>query len=98
MKPGASYEPLDSQSGPYKLLSEAGRSADWDISYEKLRLPVLVITGLQDHVFREPDDIDELFSRIPYGKRIEMADAGHLIPAERPEKLADAILNFAGEI
>ena len=98
LKSDASYEPLDKQSGPYKLLSEAGRSADWDISYEKLQLPVLVVTGLQDHVFREPNDIIELFSRIPHGKRIEMADAGHLIPAERPEKLADIILNFAGGI
>ena len=98
LKPDASYEPLDRQSGPYKLLSEAGRSADWGISYEKLQLPVMVITGLQDHVFREPDDIDELFSRIPHGKRIEMADAGHLIPAERPHQLADIILHFVEEL
>ena len=95
LKPDASYEPLDRESGPYKLLSEAGRSADWDVPYEKIEVPVLVVTGLQDHVFREPDDIGELFARLPNGKRIDIADAGHLIPAERPNELADLILTFA---
>jgi pimeloyl-ACP methyl ester carboxylesterase len=95
LKPGTPYEPIDRKSGPYKLLSEAGRSADWDIPIEKIEVPVCVITGLQDHVFREPDDIDELFSRFSDGRRIEIADAGHLIPAERPHKLADICLTFA---
>ena len=86
---------LDQAGGPYKLLSEAGRSADWDVVYENIEVPVLVVTGLQDHVFREPDAIDHLFSRLPKGRKIDFADAGHLIPAERPEKLADTILTFA---
>jgi pimeloyl-ACP methyl ester carboxylesterase len=95
LKSDASYEPLDRASGPYKLLSEAGRSADWDVPYEKIDVPVLVVTGLQDHVFREPDAIEELFSRLHGGHKIDFADAGHLIPAERPEKLADTIMSFA---
>ena len=98
LKPNTAYKPLSRESGPYKLLSEAGRSADWDIPYEKVDLPVLVITGLQDHVFREPDNIEQLFSRLPSGSKIDFADAGHLIPAERPEKLADTILTFAKEL
>lgn len=96
LKPGASYDPLDRESGPYKLLSEAGRSADWDLPYDKIDRPVLVITGLQDHIFQEAGDIEELFARLPKGTLTEFADAGHLIPAERPEKLADAILTFTG--
>jgi 3-oxoadipate enol-lactonase len=38
------------------LLANAG-SADWDLRYEDLTLPVLVMTGLQDHVFLDHDRI-----------------------------------------
>lgn len=98
LKSDTVYQPLNRASGPYKLLSEAGRTADWDLPYESLSLPILVITGLQDHVFLEKDVVDELFSRLPRGKRIDMPDTGHLIPAERPEALAEALLNFTEEL
>ena len=92
------YQPLDKQSGTYKLLAEAGRSADWAIDYHALVLPTLVITGLQDHVFLEPDVVSELSAQLPHAQRIDMPDAGHLIPMERPEALTTHLLNFAKEI
>ena len=93
-----SYEPLALDSGNYKLLAEAGRSADWEIPYESLHLPVLVITGLQDRVFLDPNDVEALFARLPHARRVDMHDAGHLIPAERPEALAGALIDFAMEL
>ena len=98
IKPEAKYAPLASDSGHYKLLAEAGREADWDLPYGQLELPVLVITGLQDHVFLEADIVEELFRRLPRGKRVDLPDAGHLIPAEQPEKLTALLLSFAKEI
>jgi len=98
LKPDPAYKPIDPESGAYKLLAEAGRTADWDLPYEKLDLPTRVITGLQDHVFLDRDDVERLFSRLPRAQRIDMCDAGHLIPAERPEALADALLTFAKEL
>jgi pimeloyl-ACP methyl ester carboxylesterase len=92
------YASLSPESGHYKLLAEAGREADWDLPYERLDLPVLVITGLQDHVFLEPDVVDDLFSKLPRGQRVDMPDAGHLIPAERPEALVDSLLSFTKEV
>ena len=96
--PDADYTALSPGSGHYKLLSEAGRHADWDIPYEKLRLPTLVITGLQDHVFLEKETVDALFARIPDGRRFDMPAAGHLIPAEQPAALAETLISFAKEI
>jgi pimeloyl-ACP methyl ester carboxylesterase len=98
LKSDFSYQPLDPESGPYKLLAEAGRTADWDLPYERLDLPVLVITGLQDHVFLEVNIVEDLYSRLPQRRRVDMFDAGHLIPAERPEALADKLLSFAKEV
>jgi pimeloyl-ACP methyl ester carboxylesterase len=95
LKPGP-YQPLAPDSGHYQLLANAG-SADWDLPYEDLALPVLVITGLQDHVFLDQDDVNRLFARLPEARRLNMADAAHLLPAERPEALASALLDFARE-
>jgi len=89
---------LSPESGHYKLLAEAGREADWDLPYERLDLPVLVITGLQDHVFLERDVVETLFARIPDGRRADMPAAGHLIPSEQPEAFAEVLISFAKEI
>ena len=92
------YSALAPDSGHYKLLSEAGRDADWNVAYDRLDLPTLVITGLQDHVFLERDVVDSLFAKIPDGRRIDMPAAGHLIPSEQPEALAEFLISFAKEI
>ena len=78
--------------------AEAGREADWDLPYERLDLPVLIVTGLQDHVFLEKDVVNDLFSRLPRGRQVDIPDAGHLIPAERPEVLVDCLLSFVKEV
>jgi len=57
-----------------------------------------VVTGLEDHVFLETEIVDELFSRLPDGRRVDMSDAGHLIPAEQPEALVVTLLSFAKEV
>ena len=98
LKPNVTYQPLDPDSGHFKLLAEAGRTSNWNLPYEKLEIPTLVITGLEDHVFQEPDIVDDLFSRIPNGRRVDMPDAGHLIPAEKPEALADILVSYAEEV
>lgn len=98
LKQDPSYAALDSDSGHYKLLAQAGRTADWDLPYEELSLPMLVITGLQDHVFLETEAVAELFERLPRAKRLDMPEAGHLIPGEQPEALCEALLAFAGEV
>lgn len=94
----ADYAALQPDSGHYKLLADAGRNSDWNIPYEQLTLPTLVITGSQDHVFLEKDVVDSLYDRIPHGRRVDMPEAGHLIPAEQPEALAATLISFAKEI
>ncbi len=98
LKTGGTYQPIDKDSGHYKLLAEAGRTSNWNLPYEKLEVPTLIITGLEDHVFLERDIVDDLFSQIPNGRRVDMPDAGHLIPAEKPEELSDILLTFAKEV
>jgi len=92
-----SYSSLGKDAGHYNLLSNAGK-ANWDLPYEDLTLPVLSITGLQDRVFLDHADVNKLSARIPNAERIDMANAAHLLPAERPAELTEALLTFAGRV
>lgn len=89
----APYEAIDPAHGHMNLMRNSV-SADWDVPYEQLTLPVLVITGLQDRVFLDVDVVEKLAARLPKVERTEWADAGHLLPQERPEKLVHALAAF----
>ncbi len=89
----APYEPLDPGHGHYNLLANSTR-ADWDLPYERLDLPTLVMTGLQDRVFFDRDDVEALYARLPRARRTELRNAGHLIPVERPGLTIEALLDF----
>lgn len=91
------YRPIDRSSGTYNLLAHAGE-ADWNLDYEAIDMPVLVITGLQDRVFYNEADVAALAARMPDARRLDMGDAGHLIPAERPNALALALQDFARDL
>ncbi len=93
----APYEPLDPDHGHMNLMTHS-TGADWDVPYEKLTLPVHVITGLQDRVFLDQGDVEALYARLPDATREEWDDTGHLIPQERPEKLADALAAFGDRL
>lgn len=96
--PDTDYTRLEPENGYYKLLAEAGRTSDWELLYNKLDIPTLVISGLQDHVFLDLDVVTRLLGQLPRSTHIELADAGHLIPLECPEPLALILKNFAGEL
>lgn len=91
------YVPLPRESGTYKLLA-GGPGADWDLPYEQLTMPVLVLSGLQDHVFYKADVVAGLTARMPNATRVDVADAGHLLPVEKPEAVTEALLEFTGRI
>jgi len=91
------YTPIDRESGLYRLL-KSGERVDWDLPYETLTLPVLNVTGLQDRMFLNRDDVAALLARLPDARAVEMPEAGHLIPMEQPRALAGHLLAFAEEV
>lgn len=88
------YQPMDRADGLYRLL-EGSLATDWNFPWEKLKLPVLSMTGLHDRIFRVAADVEELSARVPGLQRVEFRDAGHLIPIERPQAFTRALLEFA---
>jgi 3-oxoadipate enol-lactonase len=91
---GEPFAPMEAGDGLLRLM-EGSLETDWDFPYDKLRMPVLVMTGLHDRVFRVEQDVAALAARIPKRRELVFADAGHLIPVERPEKFTQALLEFA---
>lgn len=94
---GEPYQPVDPDDGGYRLMVES-TATDWDFPWQSLSVPVLLTVGAHDRVFYVADDVDELAARIPNVTRIDFADAGHLIPAERPDAFAMTLLEFGGTI
>lgn len=94
---GEPYAPIDPSDGGYRLMVES-TATDWDFPWDSLTPPVLLTVGAHDRVFYVADDVDELAARIPNATRIDFPDAGHLIPAERPEAFAKALLDFGDRL
>jgi len=91
------YTPLDPDHGHANLMRNSV-ATNWAFDWSTLTLPVLSITGEHDRVFRDPDVIDRLFGTLPNAQREDWDDAGHLLPLERPEKLAASLARFGAEI
>jgi len=94
---GDDWQGLPDDNMVVRLLRDA-RDASWDIDYESLKLPALVVTGERDCVFRVPADIDRLAARLPNARKINMPEVGHLIPVEAPAELAQLLVDFAAEL
>lgn len=87
------YAPMDPGHGHLNLMRHAPET-DWSFDWSSLRLPVLNITGLQDRVFLDIEVVDRLAATIPNLTREAWEDAGHLLPLERPDRLAGSLARF----
>jgi pimeloyl-ACP methyl ester carboxylesterase len=67
-------------------------ATDWGVPWERLVVPVLIMTGLHDRAFHVAADVEELAARIPHHRAGAFSGAGHLIPVERPRAFARPLL------
>ena len=89
----SNYKGLEKNSGIFKLM-QGSLTANWDIDWSKIEVPVLVMTGHHDKVFRIPDDIDQISNSMKNVQRLEFTDCGHLIPLEKPIEFATHLNTF----
>ena len=93
LKPDTPYEPLPPDTGAYNLLTWMGKT-DWDIDWSQLKCPVLVVMGTQDRIFYDAPIVAELFATLPNAIRVDVPEAGHMLPAEMPDAFLAAISDF----
>lgn len=98
MKPNAlnpnNYKKLEENSGVFKLM-KGSLTANWNFDWSKIEVPVLIMTGHHDKVFRIPGDIEQIANSIKHFQRLEFPDCGHLIPLEKPNEFANHLSQFA---
>jgi pimeloyl-ACP methyl ester carboxylesterase len=63
----------------------------------KLDMPVLVLCGRHDMV-TPPEYSEELAALIPAAQLTWIEDAGHMVPMERPQALADQLKKFIARV
>ncbi len=101
VKPNAlnpnNYKRLEENSGIFKLM-KGSLTANWDIDWSKIEVPVLIMTGHHDKVFRIPDDIDQIVNTMNNVQRLEFPDCGHLIPLEKPKEFAAHLNQFVTKL
>ena len=90
----APFEAPENTDGLFRLMMHS-RETDWDFPYEKLDIPVMILTGQHDRLFRIDSDVAELKSRIKEVKEVHYPDAGHLIPLEDPHGFIEDLQTFA---
>jgi len=90
---GAGYTPIKQSDGAWHLL-KAGENTTWDVNWAEIAVPILNVTGLQDQIFRNDAVIAKLLGQFQNVTTVEYADAGHMVPTETPEHLAQDILKF----
>jgi pimeloyl-ACP methyl ester carboxylesterase len=67
------------------------------VDLRRIDVPVLVVCGSADYeVVRE--SARRLERELPRAKRVEIPGAGHMLPLEKPESLANAVLAFLAEL
>lgn len=99
----ASHLPKEGYTGwpqdhPRRRLAEGVKQAQWDIPWQDLSLPVLIMTGLKDRLFRIQSDVDELTARLPNSRTVVYAEGGHSLQAEYPEQFVIDLIQFANDI
>ena len=91
------YLGLDDYNGVSKLM-HGGYTTNWNFDWSKLDLPVLIMTGHHDKVFRIEEDINDLIKKIQNVRRIDISECGHLIPLEDPELFSYHLNGFIGSV
>jgi 3-oxoadipate enol-lactonase len=87
------YAPMEA-TAPRLRLAGAARRADWNLPYESLTLPTLVLTGMKDRLFRVQSDVERLLARMPDARQVLFPHAGHALHLEEPDRLIAVLAEF----
>lgn len=88
-------------SSPAHVQAALRMMAGWDLfalwrDLPRLAVPLVLVVGGRDRFVR-PAESDAVLRRVPHAKRIVVADAGHLVHEECPERIAETIRSLSGE-
>ena len=71
-----------------------GKEGDWSEVFEEIEVPSMAITGISDRLINVQTVKKEVYEKIHGCIMVEVEDAGHLLPLERPKKLLEELQAF----
>lgn len=71
-----------------------GKEGDWSGVLEKIEVPAIAIAGKSNRLISVQTVRDKVYGKIYGSLLVEVEDAGHLLPLERPEKLVEELQGF----
>lgn len=71
-----------------------GKEGDWSGVLARIKVPVVAIAGMSDELISVDSVKDEVYDKIYGSIMVEVEDAGHLLPLERPKKLLRELHDF----
>ena len=89
----------DLKTDPRVVLGDWLALRDWDVRERlgEIRTPTLVVVG-EDEFPPLRTESERLAADIPGARQVVIAKAGHMVPLEQPEALAEAVESFLGEL
>jgi pimeloyl-ACP methyl ester carboxylesterase len=67
--------------------------ADMRAELPKINVPTLVVCGAEDAI-TPPAEMQSMAQAMPQARYVEIANAGHMMPVERPAEAAEAVFSF----
>ena len=71
-----------------------GKEGDWSGVLDNIEVPAVAIAGMSDKLISVKTVRDEVYDKIYGCIMVEVEDAGHLLPLERPKKLLKELEDF----
>lgn len=83
----------------WRAWPEAGSREDWSARIGTVDCPALLIAGSADDQVPSAEDQQKMtLSHLPAGRLEVIAGAGHLMPLQTPQELAERMLTFAAAL
>ena len=88
------YVPMETDH-PRRRLAEGAKRADWGFDWSRLTMPVLVMTGMHDRLFRVEEHVDALMATMRDVREVRFDHEGHALHTENPDCAAQVLATFA---
>ena len=97
-------DPIDAQMAVYEQMSTVARLA-WNPRYDRglarilrrITMPALLVGAEHDRMLPDETTVQSYAKYLPHARVERIADTGHALVVEQPERVATAILNFIKE-
>jgi pimeloyl-ACP methyl ester carboxylesterase len=78
-----------------EMMRRGGRREPLDLwaCLPRITCPTLLIRGAESDVY-SPELAQRMLAALPDGRVVEVPDAGHTVPGDRPEQFADVVQRF----